>query len=69
MSSRKAHPEAALRHRAPRHALKIRNMKAEDIMTRKVICVRPGTTVEPIVRLLTAHRIGGIPTVTPLPVV
>lgn len=43
-------------------------MKAKD-MAREVICVRPGTTVEPRTRLLTAHRIGGIPTVTSLPVV
>jgi CBS domain-containing protein len=38
-------------------------MKAKDIMTRDVITVRSTTTVEEIARLLTLHRIGGVPVV------
>ena len=38
-------------------------MKAKDIMTRDVRTVRPNTTVEAIVRLLTEHRISGVPVV------
>lgn len=39
-------------------------MKAKDIMTGHVISVIPDTTVEAIARLLTEHRISGVPVVS-----
>lgn len=36
-------------------------MKAEDIMTREVISVRPDTPAETVAQLLTRHRITGRP--------
>lgn len=38
-------------------------MRVEEIMTREVITVTADTTVEEIARLLTEHRIGGLPVV------
>ena len=38
-------------------------MKAQDIMTRNVISIRTDTTVDEIARLLSEHRIGGLPVV------
>jgi CBS domain-containing protein len=38
-------------------------MKARDIMTRDVISIRADTTVSEIARLLSEHRIGGLPVV------
>lgn len=38
-------------------------MKAQDIMTREVVKIREDTTVEEIARLLSKHRIGGMPVV------
>jgi CBS domain-containing protein len=38
-------------------------MKAQDIMTREVVKLRKDTTVEEIARLLSKHRIGGMPVV------
>jgi CBS domain-containing protein len=38
-------------------------MKAQDIMTRDVISIRADTTVNEIARLLSEHRIGGLPVV------
>ncbi len=36
-------------------------MKARDIMTRDVISIRADTTVDEIEKLLSEHRIGGLP--------
>ncbi len=38
-------------------------MKARDAMVVEVITVRPETTVDELVRLLTMHRVGGVPIV------
>ncbi len=38
-------------------------MKAKEIMSREVVSVSPDTTVEAIARLLSAHRISGVPVV------
>lgn len=37
--------------------------KARDIMTRDVISVKPGTTVEELARILMEHHISGVPVV------
>ncbi|HSL28405.1 MAG TPA: CBS domain-containing protein [Anaerolineales bacterium] len=38
-------------------------MRVDEIMTRDVVTIGVGTTVEEIVRLLTEHRIGGLPVI------
>lgn len=38
-------------------------LKAKDIMTSKVITIKPGATVEALARLLIEHRISGVPVV------
>ena len=38
-------------------------MRVEEIMTRDVVTIAPDTTVDEIARLLTEHRIGGLPVV------
>lgn len=38
-------------------------MRAEQIMTREVIAIKADTTVDEIARLLSEHRIGGLPVV------
>ncbi len=39
-------------------------MKAQDIMTRKVITVRPDTSIREIAALMVKHRISGLPVLT-----
>jgi CBS domain-containing protein len=38
-------------------------MKIEDVMTRKVITVRPDTPIHEAARLMTQHRVSGLPVV------
>lgn len=38
-------------------------MKAYDVMTKDVFAVSPDTTVSEVARLITEHRIGGVPVV------
>lgn len=38
-------------------------LTAKDIMTRDVVTVTPATTIEELARLLTEHRISGVPVV------
>jgi CBS-domain-containing membrane protein len=38
-------------------------LKAKDIMTRDVITIKPGETVEALARLLIEHKISGVPVV------
>lgn len=38
-------------------------MRAEHIMTREVVAIKADTTVDEIARLLSEHRIGGLPVV------
>lgn len=38
-------------------------LKAKDIMTKDVITVKPGATVEDLARLLMEHKISGVPVV------
>lgn len=38
-------------------------MRVKDIMTREVITITADTTVDEIARLLTEHRIGGLPVI------
>jgi len=40
-------------------------MQAQDVMTKQVVTVEPGTPVEAIARLMVEHRISGVPVVEP----
>ena len=36
-------------------------MQAQDVMTTQVVTVEPSTSVHEIAKLMTEHRIGGVP--------
>ncbi len=38
-------------------------MRASDVMTRRVVCVHPATTVEDAAKLMIRHRVSGLPVV------